>query len=692
MKHRILPLLLALTLSLSLLSVNAFAALPKGYWPYLVAYNEAVESGDEAAILAKGDAYLAFLSKYERNEDIAHNYYNVYLRRLDNEIYEKKGDWDGAIKNAKALLAVSQYLESLGIDRADMITRCQAHLGVLAPFYGFYAASYTQSKTYGSQIAAASGAYYGSPIDGCYNDGSIVSVYVELESQSAGDFGYLITPKADGKRVILINLNFKGEGTTARAIPSGTYDANLKKTLNYAASLKSPVLIRIGAEFNVWTDTVTPADFIAAYNYVANMARSLAPKAELVWSPNYSSGWGVDLTAFYPNNSLVDWVGLSLYYNYTNPGGSELMWQEFTHSGRFADPIGNAAEVVAVAHAKGKPVIATEGGAMDYSGVANYKAEQVAKEFRELTMAYPEVKAIVYFDKNFNGNDYTLTGSTRNRVDSAIAANPTLIAPGKSSAATFIPITQLNEKMSGTLVLGATGHTYKSMNMAQQFTLDGKQISSSAYCEIDLSALTEGKHRLDVQLSDGAATKVSKVYTLNYVGGTVKITEGYTAAPAPSTPSAPSTNVAYASTQSVSLDNRAITLTAYALKDAAGNQTNYVRLRDIAHLLNGTAAQFDVTWSPENGIGIASKSAYANPNGTEGKLPFSGDQSYQKFAGATLVDGKASGLDAFTITHDGSGHTFYQLRHLGKALGFNVGWSAERGMFIETDKPYTDAD
>jgi len=27
-----------------------------------------------------------------------------------------------------------------------------------------------------------------------------------------------------------------------------------------------------------------------------------------------------------------------------------------------------------------------------------------------------------------------------------------------------------------------------------------------------------------------------------------------------------------------------------------------------------------------------------------------------------------------------------------KALGFNVGWSGERGIFIETDKPYTDAD
>ncbi|MBR3560528.1 MAG: hypothetical protein IKN81_03200 [Oscillospiraceae bacterium] len=688
MKHRIFSLILALSLSLSLLCVNAFAELPKGYWPLLSAYNTAIESGNEADVMAKGDAYLAFLAKFERNEDIAHNFYNVYLWRLEHEVYEKNNDWDGAIKNTKALLEVSQYLQSLGIDRADMITRCQTHLAALEPFYGIYAASYTQSNTYGSKIAAPSGTFYGTPIDGSYSNGSIVSVYVELESQSADAFDYLIAPKADGKRVILINLNFKGEGATARAIPSGAYDASLQKTFNYLAKLKSPVLVRIGAEFNVWTSTVTPADFIAAYNHVASLARSLAPNAELVWSPNYSSSWGVNLADFYPNNALVDWIGMSLYYNYTNPGGDSIMWQEFTHSGRFADPINSAAEVVAVARAKGKPVVATESGVHRAYG-ESFASVKAAKEFSTVTMAYPEVKALVYFDKSFNGNDYTLTGAVKTAVGEAIHANPTLIASGEKSAATYIPIQKLNEAMTGTLVLGATGRTYHSSDMSATWVLDGKTTATTGspnQLRVDLNTLGEGNHKLEVTLSDNAGYTVpAKVYTLSYIGGNVKITEGYTAAPAPAA------NVAYASTQSVSLDNKPITLTAYALKDAAGNQTNYVRLRDIAQLLNGTSAQFNVMWSPESGIGIASRSAYANPNGTEGKLPFSGNQTYQKFTGATLVDGQASGLDAFTITYDGSGHTFYQLRHLGKALGFNVGWSAERGMFIETNMPYTDA-
>lgn len=41
------------------------------------------------------------------------------------------------------------------------------------------------------------------------------------------------------------------------------------------------------------------------------------------------------------------------------------------------------------------------------------------------------------------------------------------------------------------------------------------------------------------------------------------------------------------------------------------------------------------------------------------------------------------------LTDDcGGGYTYYQLRDLGQALNFNVSWSAEHGIYLETDKPY----
>ena len=147
---------------------------------------------------------------------------------------------------------------------------------------------------------------------------------------------------------------------------------------------------------------------------------------------------------------------------------------------------------------------------------------------------------------------------------------------------------------------------------------------------------------------------------------------------------------AYPSTQTVNVDGRAVEFQCYALKDAAGNDTNYIKLRDLAAILNGTAARFEVGWDGD--ITITTGKAYT-PNGSEQNTPFSGQRGYEKSAATTQINGVAADLDAIVLKDDnGGGYTYYQLRDLGKALGFNVGWTAERGMFLETDKPYNPAD
>lgn len=54
------------------------------------------------------------------------------------------------------------------------------------------------------------------------------------------------------------------------------------------------------------------------------------------------------------------------------------------------------------------------------------------------------------------------------------------------------------------------------------------------------------------------------------------------------------------------------------------------------------------------------------------------------------VDGQAVQLEAIQIEYNGGGYTYYKLRDLGQALGFNVGWDGT--IFIETDKPYNPND
>ena len=60
--------------------------------------------------------------------------------------------------------------------------------------------------------------------------------------------------------------------------------------------------------------------------------------------------------------------------------------------------------------------------------------------------------------------------------------------------------------------------------------------------------------------------------------------------------------------------NKAVEFQMYALVDANGNGTNYIKLRDMAQVLNGTKAQFSV------GYDNASKSVVGSGSGVEGPL------------------------------------------------------------------------
>ena len=140
---------------------------------------------------------------------------------------------------------------------------------------------------------------------------------------------------------------------------------------------------------------------------------------------------------------------------------------------------------------------------------------------------------------------------------------------------------------------------------------------------------------------------------------------------------------AYPSTQTVEVDGVGVEFQMYALRDENGYDTNYVKLRDLAAVLNS----FDVTW--DGGISIETGKPYT-PDGSEHNTPYSGPQDcVGHSAFGVTIDGEGTPLRAFVIEDaNGGGYTYFQLRDLGKALNFNVGWTAPRGVFVETDKPY----
>ena len=147
-------------------------------------------------------------------------------------------------------------------------------------------------------------------------------------------------------------------------------------------------------------------------------------------------------------------------------------------------------------------------------------------------------------------------------------------------------------------------------------------------------------------------------------------------------------SLAYERSLTVELDGAPVELRCYALRYAKGAETNYVRVRDLASLLDGTQASFGVSWQ-NHMVRLDRGAAYDDAQ--TAPVPFSGARTYRGDAAKTLVDGRETALDSLTLyDEEGGGYTYYKLRDLGAALGFNVRWDAARHIVcIESDRPYT---
>lgn len=170
---------------------------------------------------------------------------------------------------------------------------------------------------------------------------------------------------------------------------------------------------------------------------------------------------------------------------------------------------------------------------------------------------------------------------------------------------------------------------------------------------------------------------------------TLSVTEDETPA---AKPSDTVTTMAYANSQTITVDGKPVEFPCYALKDENGNMTNYVRLRDLALVMNDTKKPFTVLWE-ENKVFIFTPVPYLQANGSEMNTPFSGDRMCQatpERSSYVNIEGSDKVLHTLTLTDDnGGGYTYYPLRELGEILDVNVGWSADKGIFVETDKPYS---
>lgn len=552
MKKLIKPLsVLLLILMLASPVLAAEAAHPTGFWPLFDAYSAAVEAGNTDAILKAGDAILALYAKHPMNNDIAAMSYNIYYWRFTNTVFEIKGNYAAAIDNAERL---SYFAKLLGF--TDAAIAAEAKIRKLDPMTEVYALSDDTGAApyFGAKYEPVSGTYYGrvANVSGSHSAGntaelateSIVSFYYVVGDPISGDSTAVIDHYKNGSHVVHIALNFPIGENVSSQVKSGIYDGETLKLLDYIAALQCPVLIRIGAEMNLWEQDT--AAFQAAYRHLAELIREHAPNAALVWSPNYVGYWGSEIADYYPGDAYVDWVGVSLYMNNTTADGQTPYGTDSTYFGRgaFSDCVLSLRETADFAAAHGKPVIISEGGTgiinkttgTDYSAHA---AAQVTKMYSALSMVYPNVKAIIYFDADPSVDNYKFAMANSSAVKSAYAEaaaqNPGLIPKAGGTAPAYVKLGGCTDK-DGLVDIAAYGDTVYSDKMTVTYYLSGQAVNSVEALPfrftLDTTALTAGKYQFTAVFNDGAGFTETLTYTLTKLsGGSVVFSEGYDAAP-----------------------------------------------------------------------------------------------------------------------------------------------------------------
>lgn len=162
---------------------------------------------------------------------------------------------------------------------------------------------------------------------------------------------------------------------------------------------------------------------------------------------------------------------------------------------------------------------------------------------------------------------------------------------------------------------------------------------------------------------------------------------GWTKPSVPTTPDKPAnpgqTFTAIPTNDQLTVDGKVVAPTTYKI-----GGDNYVKLRDVAKLIDGKSKQFNVDWdAASNSANIITGQKYV-PNNTELSGAPTSNETATISNDKILINGKTSSLVVYKI---GSAN-YVQLRKLGMELNFNVGYKAGVGAYIDGNSDYDPAD
>lgn len=180
-------------------------------------------------------------------------------------------------------------------------------------------------------------------------------------------------------------------------ITAGAHDEYIRGWAKAIRAVGGPVMLRPMHEANgnwyPWCGTVngnSPKQYIAAWRHMhAIFEDEGASNVTWVWSVNHQSVPDTPANAYskyYPGDGYVDWTSLS-GFNW----GESLTWSKWTEfEAIYSEPLGYLGKI-------GKPIVLSEMASVSKGGD---KDAWIRDAYSAIESKYPQVKAVVYYDKD----------------------------------------------------------------------------------------------------------------------------------------------------------------------------------------------------------------------------------------------------------------------------------------------------
>lgn len=681
------------------MTASAFT-FPQAYWPLQQEWLDVQGSNDPDKFISVAERTYNVLSPSGMCVEVA----NIMQYPALNASWacEIKGDLDGAIKWADIQYDYSKFLTESGVHdySNDLMRMNRTRLDYLQAAKNVTVYAQTNNTPSPYKVGPRTGSWFGSAAGGTKANSNYTLAYINTgDSHPLSYWLDYWKNNCQGFEEVLnggvveLAWNITDQSTNGvRALLNN--DSYIQETLQTIGSEmgSATVLLRVGAEMNNWDDS-DPEVFKQAFQKVASAARSYS-NIQMVFSPNDISNLKYTADQYYPGDEYVDWVGMSTYHstNFKNFAGGDAAY-EMSYGSAFEDsfygvgiydhdPITTIKPIVELARAHNKPVMISECGFsyIDYStgmDMTAYAAEQLNYFYSYVNMVYPEVKAVFYFDvARQEGNyDYALAASPTlsSTYDAAIKANGTYLFNRDDTVTGWETLDK--SSLSGsekTLRLATFASLPGNHSTTVKYYVDGNlaHTATKAPYYYDMP-LTPGTHTVQVEAEGGQFKQSSQTYTVQ-VGG------GGTAPEVPVDPKPAETAEALPSTHTLKVNGAAQTPTVYNI-----NGYNYFKIRDLAAALNGTSKQFEVGYDGASKSVTATTGTAYTAAGGELAGAASSKQTATVSKDIIIVNGeKMENVSVYNI----DGYNYFQLRDLGKVLGFEVEWSAEeQSMIINTE-------